>query len=94
VIGPVLLPAGFVVAGALAAGWAGAVTGALVGVLFVAAVAAAAAAWAARIGSGLEPEDAWAVAPRPPLFGRFCDAVYRRSLGDRPEDPEEESEVP
>jgi len=53
----------------------------------VGAVAAGAAMWASRIGSLLEPEDAWEVAPRPPLFGGFVDAVYRRTLEmDPPQD--------
>ena len=67
-------------AGALAAGWAGALAAGFTGLFLVGAVAAGAAMWARNIGSLLEPEDAWEVAPRPPLFGGFVDAVYRRTL--------------
>jgi len=79
-LGPWLLLIGFTTAGAFTAGWAGAVAGGLVAVLFVGAVAAAAIAWANTIGNRLHPEDAWEAAPRPPLFGRLCDAVYRKVL--------------
>ena len=67
-------------AGAMSAGWGGAVAGGATGLFMVAAVAAGAAMWAKRIGSLLEPEDAWEVAPRPPLFGWLVDRIYRRSL--------------
>ena len=50
------------------------------GLFLVGAVAAGAAMWATRIGSLLDPEDAWEMAPRPPLFGGFVDAIYRRTL--------------
>ena len=83
-IGPILLVVGMTVAGAISAGWGGAVAAGMTGLFLVAAVAAGAAMWAKRIGSLLEPEDAWEVAPRPPLFGRLVDTIYRRSLEMRP----------
>ena len=67
-------------AGALSAGWAGAVAAGGAGLFLLAALAAGAAMWAKNIGSLLEPEDSWETAPRPPLFGRFVDAIYRRTL--------------
>jgi len=67
-------------AGALSSGWAGAIAAGATGLFLVAAVAAGAAMWARSIGALLEPEDAWKVAPRPPLFGRLVEAVYRRTL--------------
>ena len=80
--GPVLLP---IVLGAV--GWfageaAGAVVGAGLGLLVTVMVAAGAAVWSRQIGSLLEPEDARAVAPRPPGFGAVADWVYDRTLGD------------
>ena len=86
-IGPLLIVIGATTAGALASGWAGAVAAGFTGLFLVGAVAAGAAMWAGRIGALLEPEDAWSVAPRPPLFGRFVDAIYRRTLEIGP--PEE-----
>jgi len=80
VIGPLLIVIVATVAGAWSSGWAGAVAAGFTGLFLVGAVAAGAAMWANRIGSLLAPEDAWAEAPRPPLFGRFVDAVYRRTL--------------
>jgi hypothetical protein len=80
VIGPILIVVGMTIAGALAGGWSGGLAAGFVGLLVVGAVAAGAALWARRIGSLLEPEDAWEVAPRPPLFGRLVDSVYRRTL--------------
>lgn len=79
-IGPFLLLIGFTTAGAFTAGWAGAVGGALLAVCLTGAVAAAALAWMNTIGRHLEPEDAWENAPRPPLFRRLVEAVYRRTL--------------
>jgi hypothetical protein len=84
VIGPVLLIAGMTVAGAVSAGTAGAIAAGVVGVFIVGAVAAGAALWATRIGRLLDPVDAWELAPRPPLFGRLTDAVYRRVLRGDP----------
>jgi hypothetical protein len=81
-LGPLLLVAAFTLAGALAGGWAGGVVGAAAALLAAGAVAVSAAAWAHRIGRVLEPDDARAVAPHPPLFGRLCDWVYDRVLGD------------
>jgi hypothetical protein len=80
-IGPILLVVGAATVGAVTDGVAGAVGAGLAGLTVVAAVAAGAAFWAIRIGRLLDPEDARAHAPRPPLFGRLCDAVYRRTLG-------------
>ena len=87
-IGPILLVVVAAVAGGLAGSWPGAAAGLGVGLLVVFGVMAAAAWWAAQIGRSLDPATAWSVAPRPPLFARLCDAVYRRSLGPRGEDPE------
>ncbi|MBU1227383.1 MAG: hypothetical protein KJ698_09275 [Actinobacteria bacterium] len=79
-IGPLLIVIGATVAGALTAGWAGALAAGFTGLFLVGAVAAGAALWATRIGTMLDPGDAWEVAPRPPLFGGLVDAVYRRTL--------------
>ncbi len=79
-IGPVLLVAVVTGVGALTDGVAGAVGAGLAAVGIVGAVAAGAALWAVRMGRLMEPSDAWRTAPRPPLFGRLCDAVYRRLL--------------
>ena len=79
-IGPILVVVGGVVAGALAGGLAGAGAAGVTGLALVGAVAMAAASWARRIGVLLEPEDAWEMAPRPPLFGGFVDRIYRRTL--------------
>ncbi|MFH1329825.1 MAG: hypothetical protein ABIJ48_04115 [Actinomycetota bacterium] len=89
-IGPILLVVAGGVAGGLTGGWPGAAAGALVGVLVTFGVAAAAAWWAAQVGPFLDPATARAVAPRPPLFGALCDAVYRRALGDFPGEAGEE----
>lgn len=80
-IGPILLVVGMTVAGAISAGWGGAVAAGVTALFMVAAVAAGAEMWAKRIGALLDPEDAWEVAPRPPLFGRLVDTIYRRNLG-------------
>ena len=79
-LGPILLPLVFGIAGWITAEWAGAVSGFGVGVLVSVAVAAGAAWWARTIGVLLEPADALAEAPRPPLFGRLCDWVYSRTI--------------
>ena len=79
-IGPVLLVAGAATAGWFAGGAGAAVAAAVVALGAVGAVAAGAAVWADRIGRMLEPEEAWRVAPRPPLFKALCDAVYRRTI--------------
>ncbi len=71
------------VAGGLTDRWAGAAAGIGIALLVVFGVAAAAAWWASQVGRTLEPAVAWQVAPRPPLFGRLCDAVYRRALAPR-----------
>jgi hypothetical protein len=80
VIGPLL----FVIAGGVAGGitghWAGAAAGVGFALLITLGVAGAAAWWASQVGRTLEPAVAWEVAPRPPLFGRLCEAVYRRAL--------------
>jgi len=81
VIGPILLVVGMTAAGAISAGWGGAVAAGVTALFMVAAVAAGAVMWVQRIGVLLEPEDAWEVAPRPPLFGRLVDTIYRRNLG-------------
>jgi hypothetical protein len=83
-LGPLLLTAGFGIAGWFAGDAAGAVVGIGVGVLFSVAVVAGAAWWARTIGALLEPEDARANAPRPPGFGRLCDWVYHRLMPDEP----------
>ena len=80
-LGPALLLIGFTVAGAVVGGWPGAVVGVAVAFGLTGAVAASAAAWAHQIGRVLEPDDARALAPRPPLFRRLCDWVYLRTLG-------------
>ena len=80
VIVPVLLPIALGVAGWFTAGWAGAVTAFGVGLLIDVAVVAGAALWARQIGSLLEPEDAWAEAPRPPGYRRLVEWVYGRTL--------------
>ena len=68
-------------AGGLTEGWPGAVAGVSLALVVTFGVAAAAAWWAGQIGRSLDPAAAWAVAPRPPLFGALCDFVYRRALG-------------
>jgi hypothetical protein len=80
-LGPLLLIAVLTTAGAFSGGWAGAVVGAAVALLVTFAVAAAAAFWATRIGRLLDPEEAYRLAPRPPLFGALCDGIYRRVFG-------------
>ena len=80
-IGPLLLTAALAVAGGFAGGAAGTVVGAGLGILVTAMVAAGAAVWARQIGALLEPEDARAVAPRPPGFGAVVEWVYDRTLG-------------
>jgi hypothetical protein len=79
-IGPILLVGVMVTIGALTEGVAGAVGAGLAALGMVAAVAAGAALWAVRMGRMMEPADAWRLAPRPPLFARLCEAVYRRLL--------------
>ena len=79
-LGPVLFPIGLGAAGWLAGQGAGLAVGIGVGLLISFAVAAGAAWWAQAIGSLLEPEDALANAPRPPLFGGLCDFVYERTI--------------
>jgi uncharacterized iron-regulated membrane protein len=79
-IGPLLIVAVFSVVGLVTGGWPGAVAAAIVGVLLVGAVAAAAVLWAERIGKLLDPDEAFRLAPRPPLFGPMCDTIYRRVL--------------
>jgi hypothetical protein len=80
VLVPVLLPIALGVAGWFTAGWAGAVTALGVGLLIDVAVVAGAAVWARQIGSLLEPQDAWAAAPRPPGYRRLTEWVYERTL--------------
>ena len=80
-IGPALLVVAGGVAGGLTGGWPGALAGVMVALLVTLGVAGAAAWWASAVGRALEPETAWEVAPRPPLFGPLCNAVYRRALG-------------
>ena len=77
---PVLLPLALGVAGWFAARWAGAVTAFGVGLLVDVAVIAGAAVWARQIGSLLDREDAWSVAPRPPGYRRLTEWVYERTL--------------
>ena len=79
-IGPVLVPVVTTVVGALVSGWAGVVGGLIVGLAVDIAVVVGAATWARHIGGLLEPEDARANAPRPPLFGTLADWVYDRTL--------------
>jgi len=79
-LGPILFPLGFGIAGWIAADGAGLTVGIGVGVLVTVAVVAGAAWWGNTIGSLLEPEDALANAPRPPLFGSLCDWVYDRVI--------------
>jgi hypothetical protein len=92
VIGPLLLLAAGGIAGWLGADWAGAAGGMLAAVVVSVGVAGAAAWWAAQVGRALDPAVAWEVAPRPPLFGPLCDAIYRRvlGLGGPPEGAEKE----
>jgi hypothetical protein len=80
VIGPVVLLVAGGVAGGLTGGWPGAVAGVMVAGLVTLGVAGAAAWWASTVGRTLDPAVAREVAPRPPLFGALCDAVYRRAL--------------
>jgi hypothetical protein len=79
-IGPIVLPIGFGIAGWFAGDWAGLVVGIGVGLLISVAVAAGATWWARTIGVLLEPEDARANAPHPPGFGPMCDWVYDRTI--------------
>ena len=79
-LGPLLLLVALTIAGAVSGGWAGAIVGAAVAGLITFFVAAAAAVWAQRIGRLLDPAEALRLAPRPPLFGTLCDAIYRRVL--------------
>jgi len=79
--GPTLVLVLLAVAGGLSGGWPGAAAGIGVALLVILGVAAASAWWASQVGRRLERAVAWRVAPRPPLFGRLCDAVYRRALG-------------
>ena len=79
-LGPILFPLGFGIAGWISGDGAGLTVGIAVGLLVSVAVAAGAAWWAQAIGSLLEPEDARANAPRPPLFGQLCDWVYDRTI--------------
>ena len=83
-LGPAVFVAAMAVAGAAAAGWAGALAAGGTGLFVVGAVAVAAAAWARRVGPFLTREEAWAAAPRPPLFGRMVEAIYRRTLETGP----------
>ena len=80
--GPLLLPVVLGVAGWLAGDGAGAAVGVGLGLLVTVMVAAGAAVWSRQIGSLLEPEDARALAPRPPGFGAVVDWVYDRTLTD------------
>jgi len=77
---PIALPLALGVAGWFAAGWAGAITAFAVGLLVDLAVVAGAALWARQIGSLIEHDDAWAVAPRPPGYRQLVEWVYRRTL--------------
>ena len=79
-LGPLLFPLGFGVAGWVTGEGAGLAVGIAVGLLVSVAVVVAAAWWAKTIGVLLEPDDALANAPRPPLFGRLCDWVYERTI--------------
>jgi hypothetical protein len=79
-IGPALLVVGGGVAGWLAGGWPGATAGVGVALLATFGVMAAAAWWSGQVGRLLDPATAWEVAPRPPLFRRLCEFVYRRAL--------------
>lgn len=81
-LGPILFPVAFGVAGWVTGQWAGLTVGIGLGLLFTVAVAAGATWWARTIGSLLEPEDAFENAPRPPGFGRVCEWVYRRTIGE------------
>ena len=69
-IGPVILLVGGVVLGVTYGGLAGAVIGLSMGVMSVGGI----------VGPMLEPDVAWAEAPRPPGFAGLCDWVYRRQL--------------
>ena len=80
VLVPILLPIALSVAGWFAGDWAGVIAAFGVGVLIDLAVIAGAAVWARQIGSLLEPDDAWEVAPRPPGFRRLTEWVYQRTL--------------
>jgi hypothetical protein len=82
-IGPVLLPLALAAAGWLAAGSAGAAAAFGVGILVVVSVVIGAAVWARQIGGLLDPDEAFALAPRPPGFGALCDWVYERTLPPR-----------
>jgi hypothetical protein len=79
-LGPILFTLAFGIAGWIAGDGAGLAVGVGIGVLVTVAVAAGAAWWANTIGSLLEPEDALANAPRPPLFAKVCDWVYERVI--------------
>ncbi len=79
-IGPVLVTAVSLIAGALTGGLGGLAAGLLIAIGINVAVAAGAAIWASQIGSILELEDARANAPCPPGFSRLCDAIYSRAL--------------
>jgi hypothetical protein len=81
---PLALPAVLAVIGAVTGGTAGAIVGLGLGVAVTGAVAAGAAVWSRQIGSLLEPEDAWAVAPRPPGYTAVVEWVYERTLRSRP----------
>lgn len=80
-LGPVLVPLILAYAGWASGDWTGAVVGLGVGLLVDVAVVAGAASWARRIGSLLDPGQAFDIAPRPPGFRALCDWVYRRTLG-------------
>jgi len=77
---PIGVPLALGVAGWFAGGWPGAVAAGAIGVFLNVAVVASAAVWARQIGSILDRDEAFAVAPRPPGFGRLCDWVYKRTL--------------
>jgi len=80
-LGPILLPIGFGVAGWFTGDWAGLIVGVGVGLLISVAVAAGAVWWSRTIGDLLELEDARANAPSPPGFRRLTDWIYDRTLG-------------
>jgi hypothetical protein len=77
---PLLLTLALGVAGWFAGDAAGTVVGVGLGLLVTVMVAAGAAVWSRQIGALLEPEDARAVAPRPPGFGAVADWVYDRTI--------------
>lgn len=79
-IGPVVLLVGGVVLGTTYGGLAGAVIGLSMGAMSVGGIVVLASAWAQRVAPMLEPDVAWAEAPRPPGFAGLCDWVYRRQL--------------